>query len=291
MKPSRLLMIAALAMPLIISSCGSRKKVVEETQPVVVKPTQETSFLQQINDSSRYDQFVTSKVRFTVDVGQQSVTLTGNLRMKRDDVIRLQLMAFGFVEAARIEFTREYVLVMDRINKQYMKAFYGEVDFLRNSGLNFYSLQALFWGELFMPNKSVITDSDMKDFDVSLGDEDGVVSYDKKPMSYKWLVGKKDSRVSMANVSYDGTETETQLTWDYLDFQPLKNTLDKMFPTDMSVTLNSLNKKTHIASKEVKMRIKLNYLNNESEWEPRTQISAKYREVSVDEILARFMSI
>lgn len=291
MKPSRLLMIAALAMPLMISSCGSKRKVVEEKQPKVVNTTQEASLIQLVNDSTKYDEYVTSKVRFSVDVGQQSVTLTGNLRMHRDDVIRLQLMAFGFVEAARIEFTRDYVLVMDRINKQYMKAYYGEIDFLRNSGLNFYSLQALFWGDVFMPNRIRVVDTDMKDFDVSLGESDVVVSYDKKPMSYRWLIDKNNSRVSMANVSYDGTETETQLNWDYLEFQPLKNTLDKMFPTETSVTLNSLNKKTKIRSKEVKMRIKLNYLNNESEWEPRTQISAKYREVSVDEILARFMSI
>jgi thiol:disulfide interchange protein DsbD len=31
--------------------------------------------------------------------------------MKRDDVIQLQLMAFGFVEAGRIEFTKDYVLI------------------------------------------------------------------------------------------------------------------------------------------------------------------------------------
>ena len=90
-------------------------------------------------------------MKFTLEKGVQEITLTGNMRMKYDDVIQLQLMAFGMVEAARLEFTPEYVLLIDRINKQYLKATYTEVDFLRNQGINFYTLQALFRGNLFPP--------------------------------------------------------------------------------------------------------------------------------------------
>ena len=92
-----------------------------------------------------------SKVKFSVEVGAQKLTLTGNLKMKRDDCIRLQLMAFGFVEAGRIELTPDYVLIMDRINKQYLKAPYVQVDFMRNNGLNFNTMQALFWNEKNSP--------------------------------------------------------------------------------------------------------------------------------------------
>jgi hypothetical protein len=35
----------------------------------------------------------------------------------------------------------------------------------------------------------------------------------------------------------------------------------------------------------------LKYIKQETEWEPRTEISNKYREVTVDEILRRFMSL
>ena len=35
----------------------------------------------------------------------------------------------------------------------------------------------------------------------------------------------------------------------------------------------------------------LNYIGNETEWETRTEVSNKYREVTVDEILRRFMSL
>ena len=35
----------------------------------------------------------------------------------------------------------------------------------------------------------------------------------------------------------------------------------------------------------------LNYIGKEDDWETRTQLSGKYRQVSVDEILRRFMSL
>ena len=43
--------------------------------------------------------------------------------------------------------------------------------------------------------------------------------------------------------------------------------------------------------KEVKLGMTLNYIGSDQEWETRTEISNKYREVTVDEILRRFMAL
>ena len=146
MKLQGIVKIALLALPLMFSSCsvvnGIFKKSKKEKPMIEQKQT--TDFVNQVRDNQQTNKFITSKVKFSVEVGPQKITLTGNLKMRRNDVIRLQLMAFGFVEAGRLEFTKDYVLIMDRINKQYLKAPYRQIDFLRNSGLNFYALQALF---------------------------------------------------------------------------------------------------------------------------------------------------
>ena len=148
MKRISILKVAFLALPLMFSSCIFHKKKADTTQ-VTTNLNGKKTFIEQVRDNEQTSKFITSKVKFSVEVGPQKLTLTGNLKMKRDDVIRVQLMAFGFVEAGRIEFTKDYVLIMDRINKQYLKASYIQMDFLRNSGLHFSSLQALFWNELF----------------------------------------------------------------------------------------------------------------------------------------------
>ena len=158
MKSSNFLKVAVLAMPLMLTSCLSHKKAVndEATKTLTAEQQEQKDFVTRVQDNVQTARFITSKVKFSVEVGAQKLTLTGNLKMKRDDVIRLQLMAFGFVEAGRIEMTKDYVLIMDRINKQYLKAPWMQVDFLRNSGLDFSSMQALFWNELFKPNPVVI---------------------------------------------------------------------------------------------------------------------------------------
>lgn len=282
MKSLRIMKLAAASMAMaMVASCGSTRKVVNET-PNAQAVVQKQEFLQKVSDNAQHARFVTSKVKFSVEVGSQQLTLTGNLKMKRDDVIRLQLMAFGFVEAGRLEFTKDYVLVMDRINKQYLKVPYQQLDFMRNSGLDFYALQALFWNELFQPGKTRMTDEMLKSYTTDMEAENAVISMESGKLSYRWLADKSAALVKMANILYkDRYRGNYQLNWDYLDF---KQNGRKKFPMDHKVKFST-------PDKEVKFEMILNYMGADEDWEPRTEVSGKYRQVSVDEILRRFMAL
>lgn len=284
MKITSFLKVALLAMPLIIGGCKSKSVVVEPTKPETAEEIKERDYLLKVNDNAQYVKFITSKVKFSVQVGVQKLTLTGNLKMKRDDCIRLQLMAFGFVEAGRIELTPEYVLIMDRINKQYMKATYSSIDFLRNSGLNFYSMQAMFWNELFIPGQSKVTDEGLLSrMTVDLSGDDAILALDDGKMKYRWLTTKDQGRISMANVIYsDQFKGNTQLNWDYDDFRSIGG--KKVFPCGHSILFT-------VPEKEVKLGMTLNNIKHDDNWETRTDVSASYREVTVDEILRRFMAL
>ena len=290
MKPSSILKIAVLAMPLMLSSCIFHKKAVKEEapQPLTAEELQNKNFVDRVQDNVQTARFITSKVKFSVEVGAQKLTLTGNLKMKRDDVIRLQLMAFGFVEAGRIEMTKDYVLIMDRINKQYLKAPWMQIDFLRNSGLNFSSMQSLFWNELFKPNpvivgKKAVADTTATFSTIESGD-DMIIQLNEGKMDYSWLVGRNDALIKMANVQYKdrfNSDNNAQLNWDYDKFEMFSS---KKFPMKHAISLTT-------AKKDVKLGMTLNYIGSDTEWETRTEVSNKYREVTVDEILRRFMSL
>ncbi|MBR1502999.1 MAG: DUF4292 domain-containing protein [Prevotella sp.] len=246
---------------------------------------EKVDFISSIQDNAQTTKFLTSKVKFSVEVGPQKLTLTGNMKMKRDDVIRLQLMAFGFVEAGRIEMTKDYVLIMDRINKQYLKAPWMAVDFLRNSGLNFNSIQALFWNELFRPNQ-VKTEKQSLDslaaYAIIENGDDMIISFEDGKMDYSWLASKENALIRMANILYkDRINGNTQLNWDYDQFEKLNKTY---YPCKHGITLTTSDKK-------IKLGMTLSYIGAETEWETRTEVSNKYREVTVDEILRRFMSL
>jgi hypothetical protein len=286
MRTSSFVKIAVVAMPLFLGSCASKKKaVVENVKPLTAEEIQSKDFIERVKDNALDKRFITSKVKFSVEAGAQKITLTGNLKMKRDDVIRLQLMAFGFVEAGRIELTKDYVLIMDRINKQYLKATYVQVDFLRNNGLNFNSLQALFWNELSEPNRYVLSKNaadTTKVYSTIESGDDMVITLNEGNMEYSWLAGKADGLIKMANMMYkDKLNGTSQLNWDYQEFTAVGQ---KQFPKKSLITLTT-------PKKEVKLGMTLNYIEHQSEWETRTEVSNKYREVTVDEILRRFMSL
>ena len=285
MKTVRILKVAALALPLMlaVTSCRTHRKAVKEDSSVVkVDTLKKQAFLQKVNDNAQHARFITSKVKFSVEVGARQMTLTGNLRMKRDDVIRLQLMAFGFVEAGRLEFTKEYVLIMDRIDKLYMKVPYAQIDFLRNSQIDFYVLQSLFWNELFQPGKVKVTDEALKTYTTELDGEDAIIMMENGKMSYRWLADKVNTRVKMANIMYnDRFRGNYQLNWDYENFQQNNR---KYFPMEHKISLTT-------PEKEVKLGMTLNYMGADENWETRTEVSSKYRQVSVEEILQRFMSL
>lgn len=282
MKPKRLLkslLVGAFAVAML-ASCSTKKSVVRTTP--VAQTLGQQEFMNKVSGNANTAKFITSKIKFEVKVGPQELTLTGNLKMKRDDVIRLQLMAFGFVEAGRLEFTPDYVLIMDRINKQYIHARYEELEFLRNSGLNFYSLQALFWNELFQPGESKITAENFGLYTTNNTDAGINITLKKDKMTYSWLADSKDATLQNASILYsDKYRGNTSLTWDYSEFQPFN---EVKFPTKHAILFKT-------QKKDVELGMTLNYLKNESEWETRTEISSKYKRVTVDEILRRFMAL
>ena len=283
MKISNILKVAFLAIPLCLSSCHTNKQAVKDTPQTLTTQEAEdnNAILNMVKNNAQHSQFITSKLKFSVEYGSQQISLTGNLKMKRDDVIQMQLMAFGFVEAGRLEFTKDYVLIIDRINKQYLQVPYNYVDFLRNSGINFYTLQALFWNELFMPGYQSV-DKAMNEFTTTINGDETIINLEKGKMNYSWLTNRQSGRIHMTNIAYRDTfNGNTQLNWEYEDFTKLGQ---KTFPSNMKVTLTT-------PEKEIKLGIHLNYLGNDSEWETRTKVSDKYRKVDVEQILKRFMAL
>jgi len=284
MKIANIIKVMALAVPMLLASCHSSKPVVTETKPTPPNAVEQAEFMQRVSANTLDAQFISSKMKFNVEYGSQQITLTGNLKMKRNDVIRLQLMALGFVEAARLEFTKDDVLIMDRINKQYLKAPYNRVEFLRNSGINFHTLQALFWNELFMPGQEEVNSTMFSKYNTVLGQEDVVINYEPESskMAYSWVADSGTGRIKTTNIAYrDRQKGNTQLNWEYQAFDKLGK---KMFPNNMNITLTT-------PEKAMKLGIKLTNVGNDGDWETRTKVSDKYREVDIDELLKRLMAL
>lgn len=258
----------------LLMACGTQKNAVKQVSSTDFSAPQ---FLQLIaTPSASMPQAIVSKLKFSAKIGAQDISVGGQLRMKRDQVIRIQLMALGLVEAGRLEFTPDYVLLMDRINKQYVKANYENVDFLRQSGISFYTLQSLFWNELFEPGER---QPRLDDFVAVLNGDTVTISLPEPVdrLSYLWLAEAGKARITTACVDH----RDAKLRWNYQDFRELEKHL---FPTDMKVSVDT-------KKKQVAVGLQLSNLSSDDDWEPLTTVSSKYKEVSVDDILRRLMSL
>jgi len=274
---------------LMLIACGTSRQTTGGGSSSVVQDakgenseTVKLNFLRKVYDNEVYSSCISSKIKFTLNNGKKDISVSGSLRMRRDDVIRIQLTPFGLMEAGRLEFTKDYVLIVDRINKRYVKEDYTQVDFLQKNGLDFYALQALFWNQLYMPGSQKVSDSTLKSYTVDLADEakSSQIKYAKGGMNYEWTAENSSARITQTKVTYNSRANgTTRLTCDYGAFKPLQS---KQFPTDITLKMASDAVKQ---GRTVSVKLELTDLDTSSDWETRTEVSSKYRKVTVEEAL------
>lgn len=294
MKSNKLMIGAiAAATVMMLAACGTTKTVVNTTNNPANAAVENTEaarlkFVRNVSDNSVAQKNITAKLKFRVKKGSKDITVGGSLHMRRDDVIRIQLTPMGLFEAGRIELTKDYVMIVDRINKQYLKADYSEVAFLKRNGLNFYSLQALFWNQLFIPGSDQMRDSELKKFDVDLLPQAlcSIIALERDKMSYKWQADNKSFEIKEADVAYSNSEWgNASLKWNYGNFTAFGG---KKFPSQINITAASSALK---GGQSMTVELTLDNLSNNSDWESRTQLSGKYTAVSAEEVLNKILNV
>lgn len=286
---------------LFLTNCGTHRSVVKPSYPQGAASTtssaslkqQQMQFIQKVSDGALYQKNLVSDLTFTVNTGKKDITVPGILRMRKDEVIRLQLLVpIIRSEVGRIEFTKDYVLFLDRIHKQYVKAKYTDVAFLKNNGINFYSLQSLFWNQLFIPGQQRVGERNLAQFNVDFNapqtaSQKGVsITLNGGKINYKWIAEPATSFIREAEAKYSSAEHGVStLNWDYENFKKFGS---KMFPYYHKVTI-----KTPLArgQKIVTATFEFDKLGDNADWESFTTPSPKYEQVSVEDILGKLMQL
>lgn len=238
-------------------------------------------FLRKVYDHAVYMQNISARIDLGISGLGHDITLDGKLQMRRNKVIRITITPFGIMEAARLEFTPSYVLLIDRIHKEYVKASYSDVAFLKAEGLTFYTLQSLFWNELFQPGKAKLSDSDLSTF--SLSDAAGgnhLVDLLDNRLKFRWTTNSY-AYITNTNITYDkGTKNESSVNVAYGNFVTLGM---KRFPSREHITFNTKAFSTGTMSLDISMGT----ISTDSNWEAVTTVSDRYRQVSAEEFFSR----
>ena len=292
-----ILKITAVSFVLLLASCGTKKVLVET--PKAVTPTvakkesntglQKLAFVQKVSDRQLYQQNIVADMSFNIQAGTKNITVPGSVHMRKDEVVRLQLfIPLLGREVGRLEFTPEYVLVIDRMHKEYIKADYTQLDFLQENGLDFYSLQALFWNQLLLPGNKKVGEGDLQKFDADLSKQGSTIPVSLKngKMTFCWNADRNDGRILSTVVEYlSAAHGKSSLVWKYSNFQPVGV---KSFPAsqEFSFTMNAEGK-----SQTAKVTIDMDAIGTAANWESRSSISPKYKRVEARDVFGKILKM
>lgn len=137
----------------MMAACGSSKRVVEDTPSLPQTKTEVTT--PQITGPEKF----TADLDLSLGLGSDSYNLGGKVSMKREKVVRMNLTFMGFVEVGIIEFTPDYILIVNKMQKEYTKAPYNSLDVLRKNNITFASIEKMAWEELYSQDGKAIKDN------------------------------------------------------------------------------------------------------------------------------------
>lgn len=214
---------------------------------------------------------LTAKVAITADYGHYPISLRGRLRMRYDEVVQISITALGLIEVAFIECTPQAAYIVDRINKQYARIDYSSG--LTNSvGVNFSTIQALFWNRLFIPGRERAWEHTNKFNITPIKNGMRIEPTIWSLLNCQFATNSNCSQLQQTDLSLQNYVA----TWQYECFQ---NIGEHIVPTmfDISVAHAAQTAKAQIALSDIAI--------NNTNWKTGVNLS-NYREVTIEEILS-----
>ena len=200
-----------------------------------------------------------TKVRLS-GVGGKDLSVNGKLQMKRNDVIRLSLRFLG-------------------MNKQFVRAKYGDVSFLRQAGLDFYALQSLFWNELFIPGQHTLSAEGLGRFELVQKAGLNVLTPKNTPkLAYHFYADPQANTIQRLQVRSNNAAEKGEFAFNYDGFEQFGG---RPFPTQMRMAVTGTGKK------DITLALSLSSLKADASFDTRTTVSAKYTQRSVQQVLGQ----
>ena len=273
LRIERLLTIILLA--LFVVSCSTTKNAKKAD---FIEGLSEKEYWENVlsNCGGMEREALTAKMSLALDVSGKTTRVNGTMRIKKGEVIQLSIAPFLGIEVARAEISPFGVLVIDRMNKRYVRVSFTELQELANAQLDFHTLQALFLNEIFLPGKKDLTSRDLSAFDIELVGRDVRLDVRKtKRFAYTFLMQGtepllKESLVGLKDANY-------ALSWKYENFRSLGQ---KQFPNTMTLSFMGL-------KKPMNATFSLSRLSANSNWESYTKVSDKYEQVKLEDLIKR----
>lgn len=271
-----LIVVAAL----MTASCASKKAATGKGADTALS---NTAYMQRLLDNAPDFEHFSAKMRLRASYGGESLSVGGSIRMVKDERIQLSLVAIGIVEAARMEINPKGILVLDRIGRRYIDVKYSDLNFFKQTQVDFYTLQALFRNELFLPGVKHVARGEMDRFALTRTDSTATLT---ATTDGNRLVCSFLTRLAGAVLQQAGLQMEAKsgkrygMEWSYNDFTPIGQS---NFPLSMEVAMEG-------TAKPVKATFTFSRFSTTTECDPLT-IPSRYKRVEAADILKHILTL
>lgn len=268
MTTRKLSILACLILVVALTGCRTHRSA--EKQELRLKKQYSEQVVQLAKPQAELTN-LTARTSITLDYGVGSVNVKGRLKMRRDEAIQMTVTALGLMEVACVEFTPQHIYLIDRINKRYTKIDYAS-GMLNNVGVNFETIQSLFWNRIFIPGKADAWQQ-AEDYEIKVSGNQLCVTPARQRMLKSFFYTDEDCRQlqqTLLELSHYGA------IWRYDDFEQFDG---QDLPTtfDISITSSSYAAGAHIALSSIS--------TTDNSWKSGVDLS-RYEAVEFDELLS-----
>lgn len=218
------LAIVIIAFVFFTSACKSTKEV--NSLPLVSADSKD--LLHSIESSSSdFDNVFYKKCSFSLKADKTDTNLSGSLFIQKDSFIILSLQALLGIEVARIKFSPQNIVIIDRLNKSVTTQDYKQIGIKYGVELNYNSI------ELLLLNKPFELDStpeviDFKDYNSSVLSNNYVLKlkdswsffFNSKQSNYtqEFTISAPPNKLLTNSISFPASNRSIKFSYDNFDF-------------------------------------------------------------------------
>ncbi len=255
-----------------VYSCKPKERIIQADSELEDK-TNSSLFEDVLIKELKYAAF-SSKMNMTFSTGKRILSSKATLGIAYDEVIQLSLQPVFGIEMFRLYVQPDCIIILDRMNKRYVRESFDDIEGQLPNGFNFYTLQALFTNKIFIPEQSIVSINDYRKFKYTKTSDNYLLKgRDKKSNTdYSFFVNGND-QVTLTQL-YKPSENYS-LDWTYKEFTLLEN---MFFPLEMKVSATTPKRKLDVS-------ISLNSVVLDESPSFNSSIPSSYTKVELEEVM------
>ena len=274
-KPLKYSVSLLLLLIAVLYSCKPKERIMQ-AQSALEDKTNSELFKDVMYKDIEFSTF-SSKLNLTISTGTKTISSRGNLRIVKNGAIQVSVQPVFGIEMFRLYVEPEYFIILDRMNKRYVKESFQDIQENNPVGFNFYTLQSLFTNSLFIPDQNEVSLQDYKKFKYTeTADNYHLTARDKKSdIDYSFSINGND-QITLTQLYLP--KKKYSLQWNYNQFSLMKNIF---FPFEMKISATTDKRKLDTT-------IALSDINLEESFSLETPIPGSYTKVELSEVLKMF---